>query len=58
MMNWKGFGRKRPWPNRSVILVCLETLRKTTNILSDDNRYPDIDSNRKRYDLMLSCVNQ
>jgi hypothetical protein len=32
MMNWKGCGRKQPWPNlRYYASICMEGLRKTTN---------------------------
>jgi hypothetical protein len=43
MMNRKGFGRKRLWPNRDIIL---EGLRKSTKDLTHDSRCPSLDSNR------------
>jgi hypothetical protein len=37
MMNWKGYGRKRSWPDwRYYPGICLERLRKTTKNLSQD----------------------
>jgi hypothetical protein len=32
LINWKGFGSKRPWPNRDTIPACSWRLRKTTKI--------------------------
>jgi hypothetical protein len=35
MMNWKGSGRKRSWPNlRHYLSICLEGLKKTTKTLN------------------------
>jgi hypothetical protein len=46
MMNWKGFERKRSWPNlRYYPNICLEGLRKTTKIPSQDSRFPGRDLN-------------
>jgi hypothetical protein len=45
-MNWKGYERKRPWPNlRCYHGICLEGLRETTKNLSQDSRSPGRDSN-------------
>jgi hypothetical protein len=45
-MNWKGSGIKRSWPNsKEISSICLEELRKTTKTLSQDSRYPSLDSN-------------
>jgi hypothetical protein len=42
MMNWKGHGRKRSWPNLKLYpVVCLEGLRKPTKNLSQYSPYPD-----------------
>jgi hypothetical protein len=39
MINWKGHGRKRLWPNLKFYSgTCLEDLRKTTENLSQDSR--------------------
>jgi hypothetical protein len=39
MMNWKGSGRKRSWPNlRNYPRICPEGLRITTKNLSQDSR--------------------
>jgi hypothetical protein len=39
MLNWKRFGKKRPWPNlRYYLGICLEGLRKATESLSQDSR--------------------
>jgi hypothetical protein len=46
MMNWKGFGRKRPWPNvRFYSKIRLEGLRKTMKNLNQNSRSPDRDLN-------------
>jgi hypothetical protein len=38
MMNWKGCGRKRSWPNlRYYTGICLEGLRKTTKTCPSRN---------------------
>jgi hypothetical protein len=37
MMNWKGFGRKRPW---YYLGIRLEGLRKARKTLSQDSRSP------------------
>jgi hypothetical protein len=39
MMNWKGLGSKRSWPNfRNYRNICLDVLRKTTRNLSQDSQ--------------------
>jgi hypothetical protein len=49
MMNMKGFGRKRLWPNRDTISgICLQGLSKTMKFLAKDimsyaSRYIAID---------------
>jgi hypothetical protein len=46
MMNWKGGGRKRSWPNfRYNPSICLEGLRKSTKRISQDSRSPVRDLN-------------
>jgi hypothetical protein len=46
MINWKGFGRKRSWPNfKLLIQQWLEGLRKTTENLSQDIQSLDQDLN-------------
>jgi hypothetical protein len=46
MMNWKGGGTKRSWPNlRYYPRFCPQGLRKTTKNLSQDRRPPDRDFN-------------
>jgi hypothetical protein len=46
MINWKGCGRKRSWPNlRYYPGICPERLRKTTEILSNDSQSPSSDLN-------------
>jgi hypothetical protein len=46
MMKWKGFGRKRSWPNFKVFFgIHLEGLRKTTKNLSQAIRSPGRDFN-------------
>jgi hypothetical protein len=46
-INWKGCGWKRSWPNlRYYPGICLEGLRKTTKILSQDSRHPGRDLNQ------------
>jgi hypothetical protein len=38
MINWRGFGRKRPWPNlRYCHDISLEGLRKATKILNENS---------------------
>jgi hypothetical protein len=45
MINRKGCGRKRPWPNlRYYPSICLVGLRKITKNLSQDSRIPGQDS--------------
>jgi hypothetical protein len=45
-MNWKGYGRKRLWPNlRYYPGICMEGLRKTTKSLTQAIRSPGRDSN-------------
>jgi hypothetical protein len=42
--NWEGCGRKWSWPNsRHYPGICLEGLRKTTETLTEDSRFPDRD---------------
>jgi hypothetical protein len=41
--DWKGFGRKRSWRTRNV---CMVELRETTKNLSQESRYPGVDSKR------------
>jgi hypothetical protein len=44
MMNWKGYGKKRCWPNFKVLSRHLmELLRITTKNLSQDSRFPGRD---------------
>jgi hypothetical protein len=44
MMNWKGCGKKRSWPNLIYYPgICLEGLRKARKILSQYSRSPDLD---------------
>jgi hypothetical protein len=46
VMNLKGCGRKRSWPNlRYCSGICLEGLRKTTKIISQASRSPGRDLN-------------
>jgi hypothetical protein len=41
MMNWKGFGSKRSWPNlRYYPSLCRDGLRKITKNLTQDSRSP------------------
>jgi hypothetical protein len=41
MTNWEECGRRRSWPNlRYYPVICLKGLRKTTKILTQDNRSP------------------
>jgi hypothetical protein len=50
LMNWKGFGRKRSWPDRDDIpeFVFLVGLRITTKSLTQDSQCPGRDPNRAR----------
>jgi hypothetical protein len=44
MMNWKGFGSKRSWPNfRYYTGICLEVLRENTKNITQDSRSLDRD---------------
>jgi hypothetical protein len=46
IINWRGCGRKRSWPNlRAYSDICLEGLRKTTKCLSQNSLYPCRDLN-------------
>jgi hypothetical protein len=46
-MDWKGFGRKRSWPNsRYYPGICLEGVRKTTKTSIRTARSPGRDFNR------------
>jgi hypothetical protein len=43
MINWKGCGSKRSWPNSQYYAgICLEGLRKTSKNLSQDSRSPGL----------------
>jgi hypothetical protein len=42
MMKWKGFGRKRLWPN-----ICLQGLRKAMKTLSQDSQSTGQDLNQE-----------
>jgi hypothetical protein len=45
-MNWKGYGRKRSWPNlRLFPIICLGELSKTTKNLNQNRQSPDRDLN-------------
>jgi hypothetical protein len=46
-MNWKGFQKKRPWPNWShnYPRICLAGLRKIMKLLGQDNQCPGYASN-------------
>jgi hypothetical protein len=39
MMSWKGFKRKRLWPNKVCTKIRLEEQRKTTKNFSQESRY-------------------
>jgi hypothetical protein len=40
-MKWKGFGRKKSWPNlMHYPCICLDGLYKITEVLSQDSRSP------------------
>jgi hypothetical protein len=46
MMNWKGFGRKRSWPNLQYYPhIHLDRLRKTMRNVSKDGGSPGRDLN-------------
>jgi hypothetical protein len=46
MMNWKGCGRKRSWPNFMLLSrYLLGGTEKNTKTLSQDSRSPGRDSN-------------
>jgi hypothetical protein len=48
IMNWKGCGKKRLWPNlKCYSSTCQEWLRKTMKSLSQDNRSPGRDLNHR-----------
>jgi hypothetical protein len=47
MKNWKGWGRKRPWPTLEYYTgIFVEKLSKTTKNLSHHSRRAGRDSNR------------
>jgi hypothetical protein len=57
----EGCGRKRSWPNeRSYPGICLEELRKTTKILSQNSRSPgrDLNSELSEYEQGVIAVRQ
>jgi hypothetical protein len=56
-MNWKGSGRKRPWPNLKYYpCICLEILENTTKDLSQDIWSPDRDFNPRPADYEAAGV--
>jgi hypothetical protein len=53
-MKSKGYGRKQSWPNsRCHPGICLEALKKATNDLCHDDRFPgrDINPDRPEYEV-------
>jgi hypothetical protein len=59
MMNWKGFGRIRSWPNfRHYPGICLEELRKPTKNLSQNSWCPGRNLNPKHEARVLTTRQQ
>jgi hypothetical protein len=60
MMNWKGYGRKRSWPNlRCYPEICLEGLRNATKNLGQNSQSSvrDVNSGLAEYEAgMLTTV--
>jgi hypothetical protein len=55
IMNWEGFGRKRPWSKGSTFQD-LPGITKTTKSLRQDRMCPGRDSNRKSRALHICAV--